>query len=84
MMVTTIVAIYVDDLIVASNDESRLQQLKENLKKSFDMKVLGKISYCLGIEFNQNKEEVTLSQRKYTQEILKKFNMKNCKLTKEM
>ena len=77
--ITTIVAIYVDDLIVASNDELRLQQLKENLKKSFDMKDLGKISYCLGIKFNQNKEEITMSQRKYTQEILKKFNMENCK-----
>ena len=77
--ITTIVAIYVDDLIVASNDELRLQQLKENLKKSFDMKDLGKISYGLGIKFNQNKDEITMSQRKYTQEILKKLNMENCK-----
>ena len=93
--ITTIVAIYVYDLIVASNDESKLQQLKVNLKKSFDMKDLEKISYCLGNKFNQNMEEITMSQRKYTQEILKKFNMKNCKpistpinmaekLTKEM
>ena len=77
--ITTIVAIYVDDLIVASNDESKLQQLKVNLKKSFDMKDLGKISYCFGIKFNQNKEETTMSQRKYTREILTKFNKENCK-----
>ena len=93
--ITIIVAIYVDDLIVASNHEKKLQQLQANLKKSFDMKDLGKINYYLGIKFKQNVAGITILKKNYTQEVLKKFNMDNCKpistpinvggkLTKEM
>ena len=40
---------------------------------------LGLMSYFLGIEIKQNQDEVSLSQRKYAKEILKKFLMENCK-----
>lgn len=45
------------------------------------MKDLGPLSYCLGIEFNQNieKHEITMSQSKYIRDVLKRFNMEDCK-----
>jgi len=49
------------------------------MKKVFEMTDLGLMSYFLGIEIKQNQDEVSLSQRKYAKEILKKFLMENCK-----
>jgi len=42
------------------------------LSNKFQMKDLGKISYCLGIEFKQSedKTEFTMSQPKYIADIL--------------
>ncbi|KAL7723605.1 hypothetical protein ACLKA6_007303 [Drosophila palustris] len=50
---------------------------------NFEIKDLGKLSYCLGIEFNQNKEKksFSMSQPKYIKDLLKQFNMEDCKTT---
>lgn len=76
-----LVAIYVDDLIIATNNEEKWIELKSELSKSFEMKDLGQLNFCLGIEFRQDPitKEITMSQRKYIQNILKKFNMENSK-----
>ncbi|KAL7726245.1 hypothetical protein ACLKA6_001649 [Drosophila palustris] len=78
-----IVSLYVDDLIVATNDAQMLKNLKSELSSNFEMKDLGKLSYCLGIEFNQNKEKksFSMSQPKYIKDLLKQFNMEDCKTT---
>ncbi|KAL7725874.1 hypothetical protein ACLKA6_016425 [Drosophila palustris] len=78
-----IVSLYVDDLIVATNDAQMLKNLKSELSSNFEMKDLGKLSYCLGIEFNQNKEKksFSMSQPKYIKDLLKQFNMGDCKTT---
>lgn len=77
----TLVAIYVDDLIVATNNKKKWFQLKTELAKSFEMKDLGRLNFCLGIEFKQDPEtkEITMSQQKYVQTVLKRFNMSDCK-----
>jgi hypothetical protein len=52
-----IVVIYVDDLMVASDNPRKLQRLKSKLSKSFEMKDLGPLSFCVGIEFTQDVEK---------------------------
>lgn len=44
------------------------------------MKNLGPIHYCLEIEFKQNlsKRTITMSQRKYVNDVLLRFNMDDC------
>lgn len=39
---------------------------------------LGSLNYHLGIEIEQNKESITLSQGKYIKDLLVKFQMANC------
>lgn len=92
-----IVIIYVDDLILALKELTRLEYIKSKMKSMFKMTDLGQISNILGI--NILREGVTgkmqLSQRKYIEELLEKFNMKlaktvstpidpNLKISKEM
>ncbi|KAM2091234.1 hypothetical protein ACFX1T_029745 [Malus domestica] len=44
----------------------------------FDMTDLGKMRYFLGIEVLQRTDGIFISQRKYAQEILERFNMDRC------
>ncbi|KAK4380916.1 Retrovirus-related Pol polyprotein from transposon RE2 [Sesamum angolense] len=63
-------------LYIKSQDDSRLQ---EDMMKTFEMSDLGLIYFFLGIEINQEKEGIFICQRKYTENLLKKFKMESCK-----
>ncbi|XP_057452797.1 uncharacterized mitochondrial protein AtMg00810-like [Lotus japonicus] len=45
----------------------------------FEMTDLGLMSYFLGMEIKQSKDQVFICQKKYAKEILKKFKMEDCK-----
>lgn len=47
----TLVAIYIDELILASNNKKKIMELKQNLAKYFEMKDLEHLHYRLGIKF---------------------------------
>lgn len=51
------------------------------MAKSFEIKDLGRLNLCLGIEVQQDPDskEITMSQQKYVQTILKRFKMSDCK-----
>jgi len=51
------VLVYVDDLIVAGNDNSAIQQFKAYLSTCFHMKDLGILKYILGIEVARSSED---------------------------
>ncbi|OUC43997.1 integrase core domain protein [Trichinella nativa] len=75
-----IAAMYVDDVIIASNNTARLNELKKALAKSFKMDDIGPIHYCLGIEIKQSANgDIEMSQQNYIMDILEKFRMMNSK-----
>lgn len=78
---TIIISVYVDDLIIAASNPRLMENIKKGLMKEFEMKDLGPISYCLGVQFKQDlkKGTITMCQSKYTEDILKRFNMEDCK-----
>ncbi|GKB72879.1 retrovirus-related pol polyprotein from transposon TNT 1-94 [Tanacetum coccineum] len=49
------------------------------MKKMFDMNDLGELQYFLGLEIIQGQEGIFISQRKYVDDTLKKFNIQGCK-----
>jgi hypothetical protein len=53
--------LYVDDLILISNDPKLLTHMKYNLKMKFEMKNLGYFHYFLGLQVFQTKEGISLS-----------------------
>ncbi|MFV0960674.1 reverse transcriptase domain-containing protein, partial [Klebsiella pneumoniae] len=75
---STIVLIYVDDIIITGSDKEGIEKIKFFLKQKFDIKDLGKIKYFLGIEFARSNKGLPLSQRKFASDILKEFKMLNC------
>lgn len=72
-----LVLVYVDDLLIAGNEISKIEEIKNGLKREFEIKDMGKANYCLGIEIIRSHNEITLIQRKYIREALEKFEMKN-------
>ena len=76
-----IMLIYVDDIILASKRIEKLETVKTKLKTAFKMVDLGPIHDILGINVERQglTGSIRLSQRKYTEELIAKFNMENAK-----
>lgn len=73
-----IVSVYVDDLIFTGNDITMIERFKRSMKQEFEMSDLGKMKYFLGVEVVQSNAGIFINQRKYANEVLERFNMKNC------
>lgn len=46
---------YVDDILLASNDDNLLHELNQYLSEEFDMKDLGEASFVHGIEIHHDR-----------------------------
>jgi hypothetical protein len=73
-----ILLLYVDDLFL-TGEEKLVVECKQRLAAEFEMKDLGLMHYFLGLEVWQSLERIFLNQGKYTVEILKRFDMLECK-----
>ncbi|CAB4042957.1 Retrovirus-related Pol poly from transposon TNT 1-94, partial [Paramuricea clavata] len=76
---TTILLIWVDDIIIASNSTPSLKQVKDDLSCKFKMKDLGILSWFLGINFTFTGNTITMDQIRYIERILIRFKMEGCK-----
>jgi hypothetical protein len=73
-----ILLLYVDDLFL-TGEEKLIIECKKRLASEFKMKFLGLMHYFLGLEVWQSPERIFLNQGKYAVEILKRFDMLECK-----
>ena len=74
-----IVEIYVDDIIFGSDDDKLSKQFVECMQKEFEMSMLGEMKFFLGLQINQLDKGIFISQTKYINEMLKKFQMDDSK-----
>jgi hypothetical protein len=73
-----ILLLYVDDLFL-TGEEKLITKCKKRLASKFEMKDLGPIHYFLGLEVWKSLERIFLNQGKYAIEILKRFDILECK-----
>jgi hypothetical protein len=73
-----ILLLYVDDLFL-TGEEKVIIECKKKLASEFEMKDLGPMHYFLSHEVWQSPERIFLNQGKYAVEILKRFDMLECK-----
>ncbi|WVZ94050.1 hypothetical protein U9M48_039992 [Paspalum notatum var. saurae] len=66
----TLILLYVDDILITSDDLEYIAFVKARLSERFHMSDLGSLSYFLGIEVSSTPDGYYLSQRKYIQDIL--------------
>ena len=72
--------LYVDDILLATNDKGLLHEVKQFLSKNFDMKDMGEASYVIGIKIHRDRFRgiLGLSQETYINKILERFRIKDC------
>src|SRR5437660_6358558 len=70
------IALYVDDLIIAGDDEDDIHTIKQRLSEQFEMKDLGIAKKFLGIEIEYgNDGSVKLHQNQYIQRLIDRHGM---------
>lgn len=78
----TFIAVWVDDLILFTAQESIKLMLKEKLKQYFEMKDIGPASQCVGLNVTRDGDRIIIDQEKYINDILARFRMSDCKPVK--
>jgi len=76
-----IIAIYVDDLLLATNTITIMLTFKAELSKKFSMTDCGEVHHFLGLNIRRNRaaHSITLDQEHYVDQILSRFGMTDCK-----
>ncbi|SCV69644.1 BQ2448_2664 [Microbotryum intermedium] len=69
-----IITLYVDDGLIASNDQSFLDAELSSLHEVFKLKRLGPVSYFLGFEIHRTADYILVHQSKYIRTMLEKFD----------
>ena len=77
---TTILLLYVDDMIITGDDMQGIQDLKLFLGSQFEMKDLGPLNYFLGIEVSSSADGYYLTQAKYTSDLISRANITDSKI----
>lgn len=75
-----ILAVYVDDMIILSNDKEAKVSLKNQLMSQFKMKDIGEARFVLGMQITRDRKnkKIWLDQELYIENIIKKYNMWDC------
>ena len=73
--------VYVDDLLLVTNDTAQLTAIKAALSRRFDMKDMGEAHFILGVQITRDRlnRRLCLSQAEYVRTILERFGMRDCK-----
>ncbi|KAK9059981.1 hypothetical protein SSX86_020685 [Deinandra increscens subsp. villosa] len=77
-----IIAVYVDDLLVAGTDQKEVDQFKRQMQVNFEMTDMGLLCYYLGIEVQQRKDGIVLKQAAYAKKVVELAGLKGCNETK--
>ena len=75
----TIVTVHVDDLILVTDSEKEMIDLKTSLANHFKMKDMGVLHYCLGVSVTIKDGVLQISQEQYIGKIMRKYKLQDCK-----
>ena len=67
--------VYVDDIVFGATIDARVIEFSKEMKKEFEMSMVGELTFFLGLQVKQKKEGIFISQEKYARNIVKKFGL---------
>lgn len=74
-----ILLIYVDDIIITSDNNKGIEELIGSLNEAFSFKDLGDLNFFLGMHVTRKLDTIFPSQAKYVQDLLTKIEMSGYK-----
>jgi hypothetical protein len=76
-----LIAIYVDDLVIASKSKAKIEELEKTLREKYSMKLMGDVNHVLGMKVERDRKRRTLvvSQSMYARKVLERFSMAECR-----
>ena len=74
-----IIVVYIGDVIFGSDLQILSVKFSSEMKKEFEMSMLGELTFFLGLKVSQMEKGTFISQTKYIKEMLKKFKMEESK-----
>jgi hypothetical protein len=69
----------VDDIIFGASSHTLVSRFQEMMESGFQMSMMGELTFFLGIQVKQMKQDTFMHQAKYTNDLMKKFNMAGLK-----
>ncbi|GJW88472.1 putative ribonuclease H-like domain-containing protein [Tanacetum coccineum] len=76
-----LVQVYVDDIIFGSTKKELCNAFEKLMHEKFQMSYMEELTFFLGLQVQQKKDGIFISQDKYVVEILKKFGFTDVKTT---
>jgi hypothetical protein len=70
----------VDDIIFGGSFHSLVSSFQAIMENEFQMSMMGELTFFLGIQVKQTKDDTFVHQVKYTKDLIKKFVMTDAKL----
>ncbi|GJR68492.1 ribonuclease H-like domain, reverse transcriptase, RNA-dependent DNA polymerase [Tanacetum coccineum] len=77
--ISSLVQVYVDDIIFGSTKKSWCDKFEALMKSKFQMSSMGELTFFLRLQVKQKEDGIFISENKYVAEILKKFDFVNVK-----
>ena len=73
--------VYVDDIVFKSKIDHQAHEFSEEMKMEFEMSMVGKLDYFLGLQVKQREDGIFISEEKYAKNLVKRFGLDSKKLT---
>ena len=70
-----------DDIVFGSTINHLAYEFSEEMKREFEMSMVGELNYFLGLQVKQQKDGIFISQEKYAKNHVKRFSLDSKKHT---
>ena len=70
-----------DDIVFGSTINHIAHEISEEMKREFEMSMVGELNYFLGLQVKQWKDGIFISQEKYAKILVKRFDLDSKKHT---
>jgi hypothetical protein len=74
-----LVQIYMDDIIFGGSSHALVAKFSDMMSREFEMSMMGELTFFLGLQIKQTREETFVHQGKYTKDVPMKFDMGEAK-----
>jgi len=66
-----IIQIYIDYILFGATNNSLCEEFSNLMSKEFEISMMGELTFFLGLQIKQSKDDIFINQRKYINQLMK-------------